>query len=166
MDKKGDKPVEKDKAGIIQMVKPALPAVFLYCKLIKRAFSEKIVYFKYRNLLKIYQEEANMKKLIYIGLVSMLLVSCSSPKHIVLTDGSVIRTKDEPEYKRKLDVYEYEDEQGNKGIVNAKSVKIIQPIDVEIPEPKVVEPQPAEKTEAVPETSPEVMTESEEVPAE
>ena len=105
-----------------------------------------------------------MKKLLFISLLSLAIVSCSSPKSIVLTDGSVIKTSDEPKFKKKLDVYEYEDIEGNKGTVNASNVKLIQPIDAEIPEaPKVEEivpvpvtlpaesvEEPVEQTEAEP----------------
>lgn len=84
-----------------------------------------------------------MKKLLFISLLSLVIVSCSSPKSIVLTDGSVIKTSDEPKYKKRLDVYEYEDVDGNKATVNANSVKLIQPIDAEVPEvPMAAEPVP------------------------
>ena len=88
-----------------------------------------------------------MKKIIITGLMSLVLISCSSPQTIVLNDGSVIKTKDEPKFNKRTKYYEYEDIEGNRGSVNSKSVKLIQPEGAELPEMAVVEEPKEEVTE-------------------
>lgn len=99
-----------------------------------------------------------MKKIIIAGLMSLVIISCSSPQTIVLNDGSVIKTKDEPKFNKRTKYYEYEDIEGNRGSVNSKSVKLIQPEGAEIPEGVIAE-EP--KEEVVVET----VVEEVEVPA-
>ncbi|GLI56643.1 hypothetical protein PM10SUCC1_21570 [Propionigenium maris DSM 9537] len=85
-----------------------------------------------------------MKKIIIAGLMSLVIISCSSPQTIVLNDGSVIKTKDEPKFNKRTKYYEYEDVEGNRGSVNSKSVKLIQPEGAEIPEGIIAEEQKEE----------------------
>ncbi len=96
-----------------------------------------------------------MKKIFIAGLMSLVLISCSSPQTILLDDGSVIKTKDEPKFDRKTKYYEYEDLEGNRGSVNSKRVKLIQPEGAELPE--VVEPveEPVKEVSAEPVVLPE-----------
>ena len=63
-----------------------------------------------------------MKKLFITGLMSLILISCSSPQTILLEDGSIIKTKDKPTFNKKTEYYEYVDIEGNKGSVNSKSI--------------------------------------------
>jgi len=96
-----------------------------------------------------------MKKIFIAGLMSLVLISCSSPQTILLDDGSVIKTKDDPKFNRKTKYYEYEDVEGNKGSVNSKRVKIIQPEGAKMPE--AVEPveEPKDEVVSVPVAVPE-----------
>lgn len=116
------------------------------------------------------EKEDKMKKLIIAGLMSLVIISCSSPQTIVLNDGSVIKTRDEPKFNKRTKYYEYEDVEGNRGSVNSKSVKLIQPEGAEIPEGVIAEEKKEEvAAEAVevpvgePATAPEeeVFTEAE-----
>lgn len=97
----------------------------------------------------IYKKEDGMKKIIIAGLMSLVLISCSSPQTIILNDGSVIKTKDEPKFNKRTKYYEYEDIEGNRGSVNSKSVKLIQPEGAEIPEGLIAE-EPKEDVAAEP----------------
>ena len=96
-----------------------------------------------------------MKKIFIAGLMGLVLISCSSPQTILLDDGSVIKTRDDPKFNRKTKYYEYEDVEGNKGSVNSKRVKIIQPEGAKMPE--AVEPveEPKDEVVSVPVAVPE-----------
>lgn len=106
-----------------------------------------------------------MKKIFIAGLMSLVLMSCSSPQTILLDDGSVIKTKDEPTFNKRTKYYEYEDLEGNRGSVNSKRVKLIQPEGAELPEAVepveepvkevIVEPTVLPEKEAVTETAEE-----------
>ncbi len=97
----------------------------------------------------LFRRRKEMKKIIIAGLMSLVLISCSSPQTIILNDGSVIRTKDEPKFNKRTKYYEYEDIEGNRGSVNSKSVKLIQPEGAEIPEGLIAE-EPKEEVAAEP----------------
>jgi len=81
-----------------------------------------------------------MKKLFILSILSLALISCSSPQRIILKDGNTIETKDDPKFNKKTNYFEYVDKDGSKGRVNADMVEMIQPEDAKIPEKKAVAP--------------------------
>lgn len=104
-----------------------------------------------------------MKKIFIAGLMSLVLISCSSPQTILLDDGSVIKTKDDPKFNKRTKYYEYEDIEGNRGSVNSKRVKLIQPEGAELPEMAVPVEEPQEEVAAEPTVLPEEEVVTEEV---
>lgn len=69
-----------------------------------------------------------------------------------------INIKDNPDYNPKSNSYEYEDVTGYEGIINADAIKIIQPIEAEIPkvEQEKTTPSVELSTEEVETAEPEV----------
>ncbi len=73
-----------------------------------------------------------MKKLLCAISILAAFTACSSPKKIVLTDGTVITTKNNPDYDKEENVYTYKDLSGDKEIVNKDLVKTIVPASTEV----------------------------------
>jgi len=68
-----------------------------------------------------------MKRAIVISVAALCLslaVGCASTYYVVQTkDGKEIVTKDDPEFNKKSQSYEFTDVKGNKWIINREEIK-------------------------------------------
>lgn len=59
-------------------------------------------------------------------MIPLLLNGCASTYTIVLTNGSMIHTKDEPKFNRKAGFYEFTDASGTEMQVNKDQIQRIE----------------------------------------